>query len=54
MIYAIAKLKKESEAIQQILNIQFPDRTELKLRWNPGSGITAALRPACPGWDKKS
>jgi hypothetical protein len=52
MIYAIAELKRESEAIQQIFKIQFPDKTGFRLRWNPGSGITAELRPAWVGIKK--
>jgi hypothetical protein len=32
------------------LDIQFPDKSRFTLRYNPASGITAALRPACPGW----
>jgi hypothetical protein len=31
-------------------NRQFPDKSGFTLRSNPGNGITAALRPACPGW----
>jgi hypothetical protein len=29
-----------------IYNLQFPDKTGFRLRWNPASGISAALRPA--------
>ena len=32
-------------------NLQFPDKTGFTLRCNPGGGISAALRPACPGWE---
>jgi hypothetical protein len=29
-----------------IFNIQFPDKSGFTLRYNPASGISAALRPA--------
>ena len=35
MIYAIARLnKRQSEAIPQIVNIQFPDKAGFTLRYN--------------------
>ena len=61
MIYGIARLNiyaipsiylektERSETINlqsSIVNIQFPDKTGFRLRWNPASGISAALRPA--------
>jgi hypothetical protein len=33
----------------QIFNLQFPDKSGFTLRYNPGSGIFAALRPAMLG-----
>ena len=33
-----------------IFNIQFPDKSGSPLRADPGIGITATRRPACPVW----
>jgi hypothetical protein len=45
MIYAIAKLKKESDTRRKRLrctsdttNLQFPVKTGFRLRWNPAAG----------------
>jgi len=50
-----AKEDKERLNIHySIFNSQFPDKSGYSLRYNPGSGITAALRTACPGGESEN